>query len=75
MEKNVKLVKGSISYIWTEVFRRLLIRVIAPIFFLGGGGEEGVVSKYLKNVKDGLLKLKTRMYRMSKSTFDTFGFN
>ena len=74
MEKNVKLVKGSISYIWTEVIRRLLIRVIAPSFFLGGG-KRGLLANISKMVKDGLLKLKARMYRMSKSTFDTFGFN
>jgi len=35
MGENAKLVKGSITYIWTEVIHRLLIRAIAPsCFFL-----------------------------------------
>ena len=75
MEKYVRLVKSSISYTWTEVIRRLLIRVIAPSFFLGGGEEEGLLANISETVKNGLLKLKARVYRMSKSTFDTFGSN
>ena len=67
-DKNVQHVKGDIEYMWVKVIRWVIFELLTLIryFFT-------VFDLYLENHNRWLIKYLTKMFSMSRATFNTFG--